>query len=445
MQLTVIPLSFWLVNALSMWLLATVYGILLKPRWEGRFFKPILIVAMDIVFSLVGHSFPQNIRVLICIGLYLLIPFIAFKGRVATKLLAGIFYIVLYFAAEAVVLLISPVIGWYVGMGATTAQMVLNIAIFAVAFFLFQLIRSSLKLFEERLESKLWLQLVLTALAIFLTVGVTTVNAYHLQGHVLSQFLTEHIDVLNTIGVCLSLAALLSLFSLVYRLNTSIRESETAHFMEAQARMELSQSKALAAKDEQYRQLRHDFRNHLLAIDALGQEGDFKRQHEYLVSLNAAFAQTQARSYCEHRLLDGLFRAKEMNMEAAGIDVVWKLNPVADPFPVSDMDLCALVGNALDNAIEGCERLEPGIRRWIEVALRADEQGFFFRVANACPGASKLISAMEKRSGKRPAGSGVGLKSIRRAVDNYKGEFVVSAIENDTALAVSVYLPVKAG
>lgn len=211
--------------------------------------------------------------------------------------------------------------------------------------------------------------------------------------------------------------------------------------MEQQARAELRQVQTVLDGASRYRQLRHDICNHLLAIDALGQKGEYERQHEYLSSLNAAFAQTRAQTYCGHPLIDSLLDAKQLRMRDCGIDVRWNLHPVPESLEISDLDLCALVGNLLDNAIEACERLDAGEMREIQVSLRIVGSALLLRVVNSCRNAHALEQRMHTFSQKRNGPGGMGLKSMRRIVKNCGGELFFRPGEDDASMSVSVYLP----
>ena len=211
--------------------------------------------------------------------------------------------------------------------------------------------------------------------------------------------------------------------------------------MEQQARAELRQVQSALESANQFRQLRHDIANHLLAIDALGQKGEYERQHEYLASLNAAFAQTRAQTYCGHPLIDSLMDAKQQRMQKSGVEVVWNLHPAPEKLEISDLDLCALVGNLLDNAIEACERLDAGEMREIQVSLRIVGSALLLRVVNSCRNAHALEQRMHTFSQKRNGPGGMGLKSMRRIVKNHGGELFIRPGEDDRSMSVSVYLP----
>ena len=128
-------------------------------------------------------------------------------------------------------------------------------------------------------------------------------------------------------------------------------------------------------------------------------------------------------------------------MRDSGIDVVWNLHPVPEKLEISDLDLCALVGNLLDNAIEACERLDAGEKREIEISLRIVDRALLMRVVNSCRNAHALEKRMHSFSQKRNGPGGMGIKSMRRIVNNYSGELLFRPGEDDQTMSVSVFLP----
>ena len=115
--------------------------------------------------------------------------------------------------------------------------------------------------------------------------------------------------------------------------------------------------------------------------------------------------------------------------------------PEAEKLEISDLDLCALVGNLLDNAIEACERLDAGEKRRIEISLRIVERALLLQVVNSCRDARALDRRMDSFSQKRNGPGGMGLKSMRRIVKNHGGELFIRPGEDDRSMSVSVYLP----
>lgn len=90
-------------------------------------------------------------------------------------------------------------------------------------------------------------------------------------------------------------------------------------------------------------------------------------------------------------------------MKKAGIESDYeteKLN--ADSIAISDAELCALLANALDNAIEGTQRLLDGEPKKIFVRIRQTECALEITVRNPCE-AKQTVAAAFIQSARRAA------------------------------------------
>ena len=433
--------AFLLIGLCTQYCYVSLLETLLVPRFRFRLHRLLTAAVLAIVIILPGLRLPTAVRTPLCAAVYLLLPFACYRGRIATRLISVMLWLALFICAEMLSFWLAPTLGIIVAEITPVQQVMLDGLCTFITWILYLLLRSAFHIMEDRLERPLWSRLAITALAIAGSSVIMSFIAYIQQGVNISPWITSHFTTLIAIGIFLPLISILGLFSLIHMLNRSLRESEEARLMEQQARAELRQMQTVLDGASRYRQLRHDIRNHLLAIDALGQKGEYERQHEYLASLNAAFAQTRAQTYCGHTLIDSLLDAKQLRMRSSGIDVVWNLHPVPETLEISDLDLCALVGNLLDNAIEACERLEAVEQRKIEISLRIVERALLLRVVNSCRDARALEMRMHTYSQKRGGPGGIGLKSMRRIVKNYKGELFFRPGKDDKTMSVSVYLP----
>ena len=414
---------------------------LLQPRFRFRLHRLLIAAVLAAIIIPVGMRLRPDLRILLCAAAYLAMPLICYRGTLAAHLLTYVLWVVLFSCAEMLCVCLAPALGLPVVDIPPVDQLLLEALASILVWTLFLFLRGTMHIIEDRLNRRLWGKLTLTALPMGATTLVLTITSYMQRNLEIGPWLSRHFYAISALAIFLPLMSILCLFSLIHQLNGTIRESEEARLMEQQARSELRQVQSALESASQFRQLRHDIANHLLAIDALGQKGEYERQHEYLASLNAAFAQTRTQTYCGHPLIDSLLDAKRLRMEKADIEVVWNLHPAPEELEISDLDLCALVGNLLDNAIEACERLDAGEKRRIEISLRIVERALLLRVLNSCRGAHVLSLHMDSHSQKRNGPGGMGLKSMRRIVRNHGGELFIRPGEDDKTMSVSVYLP----
>ena len=139
----------------------------------------------------------------------------------------------------------------------------------------------------------------------------------------------------------------------------------------------------LRQQETQVRRLRHDLRNHLTVVRGFLEQGDEQGAIGYLDQIAGSPALRGTRRLCENEAANAVLTAKAEAMEREGVAADFAVSLPRD-LPVADMDLCALLGNALDNAIEGSRGAGE---RQITIRCKADKGLFMLRVENTLGGA----------------------------------------------------------
>ena len=107
---------------------------------------------------------------------------------------------------------------------------------------------------------------------------------------------------------------------------------------------------------------------------------------------------------------------------------------------IDGLDLCVMVGNALDNAIEASEAL-PGQRRVIHLKLCPVKDMILFTVQNYYRTEPQKDDNGFYRTSKSDAENhGYGLRGISHAVEKYGGTVATSA--DGTTFTLSILIPV---
>lgn len=136
------------------------------------------------------------------------------------------------------------------------------------------------------------------------------------------------------------------------------------------------------------------------------------------------------------QVLDMLLNYKKSVAEEKGIEM--KITSELIVLPFSEKETIALFGNALDNAIEACEKVETG-QRWINVSLRRMQMMTFVEIANTyVPGDltrnGKLTSAKADK-----AMHGLGIKGMKVIIEKYGGTLEWEPGEDAFTLKMSFF------
>lgn len=99
------------------------------------------------------------------------------------------------------------------------------------------------------------------------------------------------------------------------------------------------------------------------------------------------------------------------------IDVNYKVT-VPEYLTVTDIDLCVLIGNLIDNGVEACEKMEEG-RKFIRLYIGVLKKQLYISVTNAT---SEVVRKLDEEYITTKRGNyGHGLKRINGIVEKYNG------------------------
>lgn len=400
--------------------------------------KPLYATIVALLIIITPSFMPPLLRTLRVVIIYLLVPILLYRGKIFSKLLSAVIQFVLGICSESAALLPAPYFGWDI-----TISTYANLCIVTSFSFIFYLImalfiRNIVQLIDNRLNFRIEFQLVIAIMCFSLT---SLWQLLHVNIDSFPPFLIEHAEQIHFISAMLSLFALHAMISLIHTLNTSIRETETAKMRENSMQYELRHYQALAAKDSSYLKLRHDFKNHLLAIDALIKAGEYDRLQDYSNHLSESLFQYEPHIYCGHLLIDSILNTKEQVMKDNHITIKHCIDPMPEYLHIRDIDLCALLGNLIDNAIEACLHIENPSLRYINISLQHSDNAFILQIENSSNKSERTASDRWSMSWKQKERKGIGLPICRQITEQYNGSFSIRTNDLRDSVIVNVILP----
>lgn len=102
-------------------------------------------------------------------------------------------------------------------------------------------------------------------------------------------------------------------------------------------------------------------------------------------------------------------------------------------------DIVAIASNALDNAVEAQMRLPEQVAREIMVRIHGDEHWLYLHFENTFAGEIKWRDGLPATNKENAQGHGLGLKSIRAAIERYEGTLQIEA--RDGRFALNILIP----
>ena len=173
----------------------------------------------------------------------------------------------------------------------------------------------------------------------------------------------------------------------------------------------------LKAAIEESRQARHDMRHQLNQISALAESGDLEGLKAYLAKTVARIPNLDMH-FCENRAADSAVGYYCALARREGIPFRAKLD-LPESLPVDEIDMCLVLSNLLENALEASLRTAPA-RRQIEITAYVHaERLLLIEVENTFDGEVNEKNGVF-RSSKRK-GSGIGLQSVSHIAEKSGG------------------------
>ena len=182
------------------------------------------------------------------------------------------------------------------------------------------------------------------------------------------------------------------------------KTEEKMHMLE----MQESQFKAQQEYLESFSRTRHDFRQNILTMRNLFHQGEYEDLGRYIDEYSDALPVPETRQYCRNNALNALLNYYAGKAKDLGFAAVFRIE-LPDELQVSDVDLCTIIGNILENAVRACAAV-PEEKRNLALTVQVRNNHRLYIVAtNAFDGTV------------RRQGSGIGLKSIQACAEKYGG------------------------
>ena len=190
--------------------------------------------------------------------------------------------------------------------------------------------------------------------------------------------------------------------------------------------------------DNIYRQMRiwrHDYHNHIQAMLAMTDNPEELRKYLWMLNDDLTTVDTVLKT--GNVMVDAILNSKLSLIKSKQIGVNAKA-AVPKELKISEVDLCVIIGNLLDNAMEACLRQAEGENRFIRVYIGVLKQQLYISVTNSTGGDTRK-SGRSYLSTKGSDGHGFGLQRIDRIAEKYNG--FVNRQNEPEVFATEVLLP----
>ena len=231
-------------------------------------------------------------------------------------------------------------------------------------------------------------------------------------------------------GFANKLFTIISIFLLIFIITALVFNciskaylENVSSILERQVNAQVDYYKKVERLNTEIRNFRHDYKNHMICVQGLldGQEYDEARKYIHGITFRKTILSKEFAS--GNVIANAILSDKYEQAEKIGVEIQFQ-GIVFENIPAAD--LCTILANALDNAIEACEKIMGDEPKIISVKCSYVKHIQFIWISNPVAEDVKITNnAVETYKADKNI-HGIGLYNIRRTVAKYEGEFEIS-------------------
>ena len=247
-----------------------------------------------------------------------------------------------------------------------------------------------------------------------LIITIPIISIFILRNQI--DMITASTIAINYFSLGIAVIGIVYINVMMFRFFESYEDKLKLQYFETLKQQEDENYKLLALSHKQVREMKHDIENQLAVVGDLLRLKDYDSALVYLDKLGTYVHKANRICYTGNNAVDSIVNIKGSMANSIGIDFICKVNIITS-IMADELDLCRIIGNALDNAIEGCERSSAG-KKHIYFSINEEQDTLSLVVTNTCDEVNTdLLTSSKKISGLH----GIGIGSIRSAAERLQG------------------------
>ena len=197
-----------------------------------------------------------------------------------------------------------------------------------------------------------------------------------------------------------------------------------------------NQLEVIMESQNRVRALRHDMKNHILALQILVQRKEVEETNQYLDSMKNFMTNPEEYVKTGNDAVDSLLNYKIQKANEV-LNVVETKISIPEQLCLRSFDLNVLLGNLLDNAIDASMQTED---KKLKITIKLDKGILFLNICNSCQMIADEKMNFLETTKEDKANHGIGLKNVRRIVEKYHGDITFFYENNIIQTDVMMYV-----
>lgn len=349
---------------------------------------------------------------------------LCYGGNIAKKIIAVVLIYVCLFTSEAVVAGVLELGDIHISERGHNGDAFSYIGISIVLWIIYEII-SAFKNINKAVILPRTFDIIIVVLSIIIFAMETVIFS--------QESIMDSIKAMSVVCMLMVLFLIIYLYDIVSKYYAERIQSEV---IEREKNYYMKQAELLEQGNKGIRELRHDMKNHLYAIASMIDDEN-EEAKKYIDNITNKFEKNRIYSSTGNVALDSVINYKLSKATEKNIQIN---SNIIIPSNIQEgvEDLVTIIGNLLDNAIEASENLVED--RYIGMKIKYKCGTLFIDVKNRYDGLvnQKNGEIITKKADK--AFHGMGLKSVKVAVNNHDGTMRVDFDEKEFRVNVMLYI-----
>lgn len=233
---------------------------------------------------------------------------------------------------------------------------------------------------------------------------------------------------------------ILSLITIIFLLFNSISRKhyeQTSRLLDEKMKSQLKYYILIDEKDTEMRKFRHDFRQHMMCIVSMLEEKSFSDAEKYIRQLTNKFNETIPLYKTGNYIADSILSDKAKECKDKKID--FKFKGIIPEQSLDPLELCTILSNALNNAIEACTEISQ-VPAYIKIVSDYKNNYWYLKIVNTSFSNIEIHSNIISTTKKDIINHGFGLQNISDVVNKHNGEFKIEKKNNEFIFEITMCL-----
>lgn len=208
--------------------------------------------------------------------------------------------------------------------------------------------------------------------------------------------------------------------------------------LEKQIQSQYSYYQKLERVTKETRAIKHDMKNHLIVMKGMAEKGDLKSLNEYLDNIQTTIEGMSVVVHTGNSIVDSIVNEKLEIAQSRNIEMKLDVS-LQEDLGVTAMDLCVMIANSLDNAIEACDKIPEGSKKYISVYGRFERGYLSFIIANTVAKNVYISNNIVITDKSDKLNHGYGLQNIKNTVKRNHGKVKIECEDE----VFSIYIDIQ--